>query len=482
MELKDQAATGLKWSGASQASRQGVQLLTTLMLARLLAPGDFGLLGMAMVIIGFTMLFRDLGTTAAVIQRKELSDELLSSVFWLNFSFGVIFTAVIYFAAPLVAQFYKEPRLIPILRWLAPSFFFASAGMLQLTLLERELRFSKLAKIEIISVCAGSATGISLALRGYGVYSLVFQSLVNLFLNSVLLWLTTSWRPRLVFRWWVVKEIGGYSLNLTGFSIINYFARTIDLLLVGRYLGTDALGYYYFAYRLMLFPLQNISTMIGRVVFPVYAKLQDYEDRFQRAFLKTSSSVALVTFPLMLGMLAVARPFINAVRPEWQPVIPLIKLLVPACMVAAIVSNVASIYKAKGRTDWMFRWTLVGAPVRIAAIVIGLRWGIVGVAAAYSISFVILTYPSLAIPFRLIHLQMGRLVKSISMPLVTSLIMFGVVYFLELALYGRLRTGVSLAVCIVTGAVIYGLLNLWLNREQLTEMITALRTRKDPEG
>ena len=177
----------------------------------------------------------------------------------------------------------------------------------------------------------------------------------------------------------------------------------------------------------MLFPLQNISTMIGRVVFPVYAKLQDYEERFQRAFLKTSSSIALITFPMMLGMLAVARPFINAVRPECQPQILHIKLIVPACMLAAIVSNVASIYKAKGRTDWMFRWTIVGSTVRIAAIVIGLRWGINGVAAAYSISLIILAYPTLAIPFRLIHLRMARLGKSIALPLVTSLIMYGVV-------------------------------------------------------
>jgi len=287
MDLKEQAATGLKWSAASQGSRQGVQLLTTLVLARLLHPSDFGLLGMAMIVIGFVMLFRDLGTSAAVIQKKDLNEEILSSVFWANVFIGIAITIALYVSAHWVAAFFKDPRLTPIVKILSFSFLFACLGILQQSLLERVLAFPRLARIEIASTLVGSVVGISMALLGFGVYSLVYQSLSTILVNTVLLWIFGRWRPRFVFRWQVLGEIGGYSANLTAFSVLNYFTRSADYFLVGRFLGAQALGYYTLAYRLLIFPLQSISVMIGRVVFPVYSQLQDYEERFQREFLKT---------------------------------------------------------------------------------------------------------------------------------------------------------------------------------------------------
>ncbi len=415
--LKEQATTGLKWSAVSQGSRQGVQLLTTLVLARLLEPSDFGLLGMAMIVIGFVMLFRDLGTAAAIIQKKTLNEEILSSVFWANVFIGIAITVAIFFSAPWVAAFFKEPRLTPIVQVLSFSFLFACLGILQQSLLEKVLAFPKLARIEIASVLVGSVVGISMALLGYGVYSLVYQNMSTIVLNTLLLWMYGKWRPRPVFRWRVVKEIGGYSANLTAFSVLNYFARSADYLLVGRFLGAEPLGYYTLAYRLLLYPLQSIAIMIGRVVFPVYSQLQDYEMRFQRAFLKTSSSLALIMFPVMLGILAVARPFVFAAFGEqWRPVITLIIILAPAAMATSVIINVGSIYKAKGRTDWMFRWAVVSSIVRVSAFIIGLRWGVVGVASGYTVAIAILAYPTLAIPFRLIHLEITRLLKALSMP------------------------------------------------------------------
>ncbi|NIM18838.1 MAG: MOP flippase family protein [Candidatus Latescibacteria bacterium] len=478
MDLKEQATSGLKWSAASQGTRQIVQLLTTLVLARLLEPSDFGLLGMAMVVIGFAILFRDLGTSAAVIQRKDLTEEMLSSVFWINLSFGFCVTLIIYFTAPLVASFYKEVRLTPILQLLSLTFLFASLGILQQSLLERDLAFGKLARIEATSVLVGSAVGISMAFLGFGVYSLVCQSLSSIVLNTALLWILSKWRPRLVFRIKAVKEIWSYSVNLTAFSVLNYFARSADYLLVGRYLGADALGYYTIAYRLMLYPLQSVSVLMGRVIFPVLSKLQDYEDRFQRAFLKTASSVALVMFPLMLGVFALARPFVFTVfGDQWGPVVPLIMILAPASMISSILMNAGSIYKAKGRTDWMFRWSIVGSTVRITAYIVGLRWGVIGVASGYTIAIALLAYPTLAIPFSLIRLKMTRLLKSISMPLLTGLVMFGAVKSLELLLGRQLGDLWTLTTGVAAGVAIYFVLNLLMNREQTIEVLGAFRPK-----
>jgi len=481
MELKQRTATGLKWSTAAQGSRQGLQLLTSLVLARLLDPSDFGVLGMAMVVIGFAMLFRDMGLASAVIQKETLTEEMLSTVFWINLGVGVLITALIYLGAPLIAAFFDEPRLVPVLQILSLSFFFASASALQLTLLERELAFEKVARIEIASVVAGSVLGITIALKGGGVYSLVFQALGTMCLTAVLLWMLNPWRPRFMFRWSVVREIGSYSLNLTGFGIVNYIARNADLMLVGRYMGSEALGYYYFSYRMMLFPLQNLSAAVGRVIFPVYSRMQSDKERFRRAFLKTSATVALVAFPVLFGIVAVARPFIFALKADWAPVIQLITILAPMCMIASIVMNVGSIYKAMGRTDWMFRWTLVGSTVRVAAIAIGLRWGIVGVAAGYTIAVALLAYPTLAIPFRLIHLRMRPLFRVLWRPFLSGLIMYVVVRVVENALYGHVRFGVNLGISIVTGVGAFLLISLLINREQLMEFLRALRPRASSE-
>jgi PST family polysaccharide transporter len=483
VELKEQVTTGLKWSAASQGSRQGVLLLTTLVLARLLEPSDFGLLGMAMIVIGFVMLFRDLGTAAAIIQKKDLNEEILSSVFWVNVIIGITITVGLYFSAHLVAAFFKEPRLTPVVRILSFSFLFACLGILQQSLLERSMAFPKLARIEIISVLVGSVVGISMALLGFGVYSLVCQSMSTIFINTLLLWILNKWRPQLVFRWRVVREIGGYSANLSAFNALNYFTRSADYLIVGRFLGAEALGYYTLAYRLLLYPLYGIAITIGRVVFPVYSKLQDHEVRFQRAFLKTTASVALIMFPVMLGILAVARPFVYAAFGEqWEPVIQLIVILAPAAMLGSVLVNAGSIYKAKGRTDWMFRWAVVGFIVRVCAYVIGLRWGVTGVAYGYTIAIALLAYPTLAIPFRLIHLEMSRLLKAVSMALVTSVVMCAAVKLLETGLRDHLRCGLTLAVCISAGVVIYLVLNLTFNRSQSMEVLGLLRKKQITES
>jgi len=311
--IKYKAVSGIKWSTVSQVGRQGTQLVTTIILARLLSPSDFGLVGMAMVVIGFIGIFKDLGTSAAIIQRKKLSEGLLSSIFWVNVGFGALAMAVLFFGAPLGGLFYHEPRVDAILRVLSLTFFISGLSILQQALLERSLAFKKLAKVEISAVAAGAAVGIGMAFSGFGVWSLVFQSLTTVSVTTILLWLFSTWRPKWIFHWSEVKSVSSYSLNLTGFSIFNYFARNADYLLIGRYLGAQDLGYHTLAYRILLFPLQNISSVIGRVMFPVYSGIREDNTRFAKAYLKVASTIALITFPMMLGVLALAKPFVLTV-------------------------------------------------------------------------------------------------------------------------------------------------------------------------
>ncbi len=485
MSLQQAAVSGIKWSSVSQGGRQLVQILTSIILARLLSPSDFGLVGMTAIVIGFITLFKDLGTSAAVIQRKDLSEQLLSSIFWVNVAFGSLAAIILLLLSPIAAIFYHEPRIVPLLKVLSLTFFISGIGILQQAILEHQLAFNRLAMIEIIASMLGSIVGIGLAVHGAGVWSLVWQSLTLVTLTTVLLWLTSTWRPKLQVNWSEVKSVSSYSLNLVGFNVFNYFARNTDYLLIGRYLGAQSLGYYTLAYSVMLYPLQNISAMIGRVMFPVFSKLQGDDDRFRHTYLKVVQTIALITFPMMIGLMALSEPFVLTVfGPQWSPVIPLLMILSPVGLLQSIGTTVGTIYQAKGRTDWMFRWGIGVGVVVMIAFIIGLRWGIIGVAAAYAAVTLPLAYPSFAIPFKLINLPVRRLLTVLWPPFVSSLVMLVALLSIKAVLPFDLSGGLILGTLVLAGIITY-LLTSWLvNRDQLRQIlnIAGVRTGTRPRG
>jgi O-antigen/teichoic acid export membrane protein len=410
VSLRRSAISGIKWSAISLFARRGLSLVTTIVLARLLAPADFGLVAMAAVVIGFIEMFKDLGTAAAVIQRKNLSQGLLASIFWLNAGFGLAAAMVLYLLAPLLGAFYREPEVIPIMQVLSLSFLLSGLSNVQMSLLERNLEFDKLARIEISTSLFASLVGITAAFLGHGAWSLVYQMLAGNFLATLLLWVGSRWRPSWQFDWAGIRSVMDFSLNLTAASIINYFTRNADKLLIGRFLGSQDLGYYDLAYRLMQFPLQGISAVIGRVMFPLYSRMQDDAGQFGRIYLKVASAIALISFPLMLGLMALAGPFmLTLFGPAWIPVIPLLLILAPLGAVQSIATTVGSIYMAKGRTDWALWMSIAWGLLIVLSFVLGLPWGILGVTASYALMFLLLTYPAFAIPFRLIGLRVRDL-------------------------------------------------------------------------
>jgi lipopolysaccharide exporter len=269
-----------------------------------------------------------------------------------------------------------------------------------------------------------------------------------------------------------VKSVSCYSLNLTGFNISNYFIRNADYILIGRFIGAGALGFYTLAYNLMLFPLQNISAIIGRVMFPAYSRIQDDDTIFRSVYLKVACTIALITFPMMTGLWALAEPFVLAIfGSRWSPVIILIMILAPVGLLQSIGTTVGSIYQAKGRTDWMFRWGSASGVIRIIAFVIGLQWGVVGVATAYAVSTVLLIYPGYAIPLSLINLRVSELWRALLRPLASSSVMLLILLVLKVVLPGNLPGGLTMSISIPIGIIVYFLGSLVLNREQMQEIM-----------
>lgn len=480
MKLSQIALKGIQWSSISQISRQLLQYITTLILANLLKPGDFGLMAMALVITGFIDIFKDLGTSAAVIHLAEINKVLISSIFWLNIFFGILFTLIIFFAAPIIALFFNSTDIIPILKTLSILFFILSFGILPKSLMERDLDFNGLAKIEITSVLAGSILGILLAIMNYGVWSLVFQAIVNNFVFTILILINKRVFPGFEFSIFEIKTVSNYSLNLVGYNIFNYFVRNADYMIIGRYLGENQLGNYYLAYKIMLYPLQSVTTIISRVLFPLYSKLKNDLNRFKEIYLKSTHAIALLTFPMMIGMMAVSEFFVKSFFSNaWDTnlLIQLLIILAPVGLIQSIAATTGSIYMSTGKTNWMFGWGIFSGIITITGFIIGLQWGVIGIAVSYLITTLLLFYPVFFLPFKIIKLNFLKFLKNFWKILLSCIIMWFLVTIASNILLINLSSFYKLLIFIVIGLSSYVITIKIIDKENILYLKKLLSER-----
>jgi len=476
MSLKSQAVSGLKWTSVSRFGGQIVQFITLIILARLLEPKDFGLMASAMVVIGFVNVFRDLGISAAIIQKKEISDDLFSSVFWMSVISGIVLMLLLLVLSVQIAKFFNALDLIPIVRILSIGFVFSGFSILQQAFLEKELQFKLLAKYEFFAIIIGASIAISLAFLKFGVWSLVYQNLTYSFVLSLLISFNLPQKPHMVFRWSQIKSISNFSFNLSGFNILNYFVRNADYILIQKYLGAQSLGYYTLAYRIMLYPLQNISGVFIRVMFPVLSKFQEENEKLRDIYLKIVNGIALLTFPLMLGLFAVSDNFVTVVFGiKWQPVSTLILILSPLGLIQSVYTPAGLLFQTKARTDLWLRWGMFTGVLFIAAFWVGLKWGIFGVAVAYLIINLVIIYPGMAIPFKLIKLKVTQFLYSLIRTFLISLFMFSIVLSTKLILNQYLDLRESLIIVIVIGVLTYSVLSFYLNKKRLSYFYYSLK-------
>jgi PST family polysaccharide transporter len=468
MTLTRSVFRATQWSAFSQVTRQVSQLVVTVVLARLLSPDDFGIVAMASVVTGFVILLSDLGTSAAVIQRAEHSRVFLSSVFWVSVGFGLILMVAVASAAPVIASLYREPRLVPILIVVSISFPLNSLIALQRALLEKAMSFEILARIEMLATAIAGAIGIAVAFAGGGIWALVSQAVATPAVMAVVLWGRSEWRPRFEASRAEIRSVIGLSGYLTAFNVVNYFARNADYILIGSLLGKTELGYYSMAYRILMFPLQNLSAVITRVTLPAFSRIHTDDARFRRGYLASIGAIALISFPVMAGVFAVARPFVDAAFGEkWLPMVPILMIFAPVGMIQSIVATAGSIYIAKNQTAAMFKWGLVAAVIVVISFVVGLSWGPVGVAACYGIASVALAYPGMAIPLQFIGLKVKDSLSVLWAPFVSAFLMALLVLAVGKPASLVLSGWPLLIVEVAVGVGAYFVLNFLINGAQL---------------
>lgn len=455
-EFKNKTVRSILWSVVSQVGRQMLLLIIGIILARLLSPEEFGLIAMVTVITSFALIFGELGFSAALVQKKDITQDILSSIFWLNLCAGILLTVVFIICAPLIARFYQEPVLIPLTILVSLNFTLSSLNIVQNTILTKSLDFRTISIVEIISVSISGLIAIVLAYMGFGVWSLAIQTVTISAITAILLWLLNDWRPKFVFKWSGVKDLLGFSSNLLGTNTLNYWARNIDYILIGRYLGSYPLGIYNRAYMVMLFPLQNVTRVIARVMFPSFSLIQDDKERIKKLHLRLTRIVALFTFPMMLGIFVTVEAFVLTIFGEkWVAMIPVLRILSLVGLVQSIIGLNGYIYLSQGKADLQFRLGLVFKSVVILGILIGLRWNIIGVAIGYAFAMLINLYPNVYFSGRLINLSFWELMVNLSGVYICAFIMAIIVAICGLFLPSSLSSWLVLMIQVSLGGCVY---------------------------
>jgi O-antigen/teichoic acid export membrane protein len=395
-DLAGYAVRGAVATIVSQVLRFLISISGTVVLARLLTPTDYGLIGMVAAITGIVAIFKDLGLDVVTIQREHITEEQISALFWINTTVGMLLTLVTVGIAPVVAWFYGESTLTWITATSALAFLLGGTIVQHEALLRRQMRFARLASVDVGSMLAGYGAGIVLAWYGAGYWALVFSQLAQALMRTLGLWVSVRWRPRLSAGFAGIGSMLTFGAHLTGFAFINYFARNLDNLLIGRYWGAYQLGLYSRAYQLLTLPIDQVNSPITAVAVPMLSRLADSPDRYRRAYLRILEKIGILTMPLMALLIMTSDWVVDLLLgPEWRGVSAIFALLGVAGIVQPIASTAGWLFITQGRAEDMFRWGLVGGTLTIAAILLGLPWGARGVAASYSLVTLVVVIPLL---------------------------------------------------------------------------------------
>ena len=374
-----------------QAIQFVLQLGSTMTLARLLIPKDFGLIAMVTAITGFVAMFKDAGLSDATIQRSEITHQQISTLFWVNCGLSAAAMIIVALLAPGIAWFYHEPRLTWLTVALSSSFLLSGLGVQHRALLRRQMRFKTLAMIDCVSFGCAIALGIGMALLGLAYWSLVGLNISATLFNILLTWACCGWRPGKLTRKVGARSMLAFGGSITGFNVLNYFTRNFDNILVGRVLGSEAIGIYSKAYGLLALPMSQINFPIGGVVVPALSRLQDKPEEYRKLFLLALGAVGFVTIPLVVFSFFLAQDVVLVLLgPKWLRVATVFQFLGPAALVGAINIAPGWLCISLGTTRKQLYYGLISAPICVIAFLIGVLWELEGVAVAFSVAFSIL--------------------------------------------------------------------------------------------
>ncbi len=375
--LKQKTVTGVLWSSIDNFAVQGITFIVGIILARLLEPKEFGLIGMVTIFIALAEAFINGAFSESLIRKKDCTQNDYSTVFYYNLAVGILFFIILYFSASAISRYFDEPQLKKILRVLSIVLILGSFGIIQNTILRKRVDFKLLTKISLVSSIVSGIIAIVMAYKGMGIWSLVALRLMKEAFNSILLWIWNRWRPGFIFSKVSFKELFGFGSKLLLSGLLDALFRNIYFPVIGKYFSAAELGYYTRANAFSTFPAQNINSVINRVAYPVLAHVQDDHEILKQGYRRLVKSVMLIVFPVMLGLAATAEPVvIILIGEKWRQSILYLQILCFAGMLFPLHALNLDILQVVGRSDLILRLEIIKKALTVPVIVLGILFGI----------------------------------------------------------------------------------------------------------
>ena len=376
--LKEKTISGIGWSFTDNFFNLGINFVIGVILARLLSPSEFGLIGMLAIFIAVSQSFVDSGFSQALIRKQDCSEKDYSTVFYYNLAVGIIIYLILFFSANAIANFFQEPKLVALVRVLSLSLIIKSVGIIQIAILTKRIDFKLKAKISIIASVLSGAVAIGMAYQGFGVWSLVFRTLLLNLFTIGLLWLWNSWRPKLVFSLDSFRELFGFGSKLMLAGLLNTIHENIYYLIIGRFFAPADLGFYKRAEEFKKLPSEKLNQIVSKVSYPVLSSVQDEQLKLKSGYKKIIKSTMFISFTSMIGLSVVAKPMVvTLIGEQWLPTVPFLQLMCFAGMLYPLHALNLNMLKVKGRSDLLLKLEIIKRVLSIPIILIAIYVGII---------------------------------------------------------------------------------------------------------
>lgn len=475
--LKQKAAMGVFWSTVERFSVQGVQFLIMIVMARLLTPHDYGIIGMLAIFLAVSQSLIDSGFSQALIRKQDRTEVDNNTVFYFNIVVSALLYVILYVSAPFVADFYDTPQLCPVMRVVCLGIMFNSLAVVQRALLTIRIDFKTQAKAALTAAITSGVVGIVMAYHGFGVWSLVTQQLLNLGINTGLLWLLSKWRPRLVYSWQSFHELFAFGSKLLASGLLDTIYRNIYPIVIGKLFSASSLGHYTRAHQFSEFPSSNLTGIIQRVTYPVLCEIQDDDERLSniyRRFLKLS---AFVIFPLMVGLSSVAQPFVNIILgQQWGFCGQLLQIICFSMMWYPIHSINLNLLQVKGRSDLFLRLEIIKKILGVSVLCITAPFGLVVMCYGSILNSLVALAINTYYTGKLINVGFLRQMRDLLPTIALCLTMFALILSVNYFLPGDVT---KLCAGIVLGVAFYSLLSYVFKFSELKELISLVRKNKE---
>jgi teichuronic acid exporter len=474
--LKSKTIHALFWSFFERIGQQGIQFIISIILARLLLPEEFGLIAMLMIFMAIAQSFISSGFGQALIQKQDTTHIDECSIFYFNILVGFFATGMLCIASPWIAGFYSQPLLVPLTCVLSLNMIINAFGLVQTTLLTKQIDFKTQLKVSVIATAISGTIGIIMALNGFGVWSLVAQSLASNFFRTILLWFFNTWRPSWTFSLDSLRGMFRFGSRLLASGLLDTIFQNIYIVVIGKLFSPADLGFYTRAKGFQQLPVSNISTIISRVTFSVFSSVQDDKPRLKRGVRKALTMLVMINFPMMVGLAIVAKPLVLLLLTEkWAPCIPYLQLLCVVGMLYPLQVINLNVLMAQGRSDLFFRLEILKKTLIVIAIAVTYRWGIramiYGQIATSCIAYILNSYYT----GKMLDYPITEQIRDLIPSLALASIMGGGVFACHYAPIVNQSTMMFLQ--IVTGIVLYTVLCYIFRISSFMEVIEIIKSK-----